>query len=299
MASAFRGVHSGVVVKRSFVNVLLIGGSGQLGSEIRSRWSSDRIVAPSHAELDLADTVSVEGVLESASPDLVINCAAFHNVDTCESQPERAFELNALAVDRIAAACSRRGVVFMTISTDYVFDGRKKEPYTEDDCARPICAYGASKLAGEHLVLRRQMNAYVVRTCGVYGLIASRSKGHTFIDRIIAQARAGEAIRVVSDVVSSPTFAGDLAVTLRALIASGSYGLYHACNVGPVSWYDFARAALDLAGIAQPIEPISAAQWKAPARRPAFSALANTKLDSLGIAMPSWREGIAAYLRDK
>jgi dTDP-4-dehydrorhamnose reductase len=281
------------------VKVLLIGGSGQLGSEIRSHWTGDQIVAPIHAELDLADTASVERALENASPDLVVNCAAFHNVDTCEAQPERAFEINALAVDRAAAACSLRGVAFMTISTDYVFDGCKDEPYTEEDCARPICAYGASKLAGEHLVMRRETSAYVVRTCGVYGLIASRSKGHTFIDRIITQARAGDTVRVVNDVVSSPTYAGDLAIALREIVAKGVYGLYHACNVGPVSWYDFASAALELAGIAHVIEPISASQWKAPARRPAFSALANDKLRRLGIVMPSWREGIAAYLRDK
>ena len=99
--------------------------------------------------------------------------------------------------------------------------------------------------------------------------------------------------------IASPTYAGDLAIALRALVETGEHGLYHACNVGPVSWYDFARAALELAGIEQSIEPISAAQWKAPARRPAFSALANGKLEALGIVMPPWREGIAAYLRDK
>jgi dTDP-4-dehydrorhamnose reductase len=281
------------------VNVLLIGGSGQLGSEIRARWTRDRIVAPLHAQLDLADAASIERALDDAAPELVVNCAAFHNVDICEAQPERAFEINALAVDRAAAMCAQRGIAFMTISTDYVFDGRSERAYTEDDCARPISAYGASKLAGEQLVLRRESKAYVVRTCGVYGLFASPGKGYTFIDRIIAQARAGEVVRVVSDVVASPTYAGHLALALRALAASGAYGLYHACNAGQVSWYDFARTALELAKIVHPIEPISATQWTAPARRPAFSALASPKLERLGIALPSWREGIAAYLRDK
>ncbi|HUA10095.1 MAG TPA: dTDP-4-dehydrorhamnose reductase [Candidatus Acidoferrales bacterium] len=280
------------------MKVLLVGGSGQLGSEIRGRWSQDEIVAPPHSELSLEETGDLELAIDAESPELVVNCAAFHNVDLCESQPEAAFSVNALAVDRAAALCQARDIAFVTISTDYVFDGRASRPYAENDCPNPVSAYGASKLAGEQLVLRRDMKAYVVRTCGVYGVAGSKSKG-TFVDRIIAQARAGETPRVVSDVIASPTYAGDLAAALRKLIATGAYGLYHAANPGPVSWYDFASAALELAGVAQRIEPISASQWKAPARRPAFSALAIPKLAALGIAMPPWREGIAAYLRDR
>jgi len=228
----------------------------------------------------------------------VVNCTAFHNVDVCEERTDRAFAVNALAVDRAAAFCEARAIAFATISTDYVFNGNAATPYDENACPNPISAYGASKLAGEQLVLRRAMKAYVVRTCGVYGVHTSQSKG-TFVDRIVAQARAGERPRVVNDVIASPTYAGHLAVALRTLVSGAQYGLYHACNVGPVSWYEFASAALELAGIGAQIEPISAAQWKAPARRPAYSALANAKLATLGIAMPTWREGIAAYLRDK
>lgn len=280
------------------MRVLLIGGSGQLGSEIRSRWTSDEIVAPAHTELDVEDAAAVERALDRIGPALLVNCAAYHNVDQCETQPERAFAVNALAVDSVAARCAARDVAFLTISTDYVFDGNASLPYKEEDCPRPISAYGVSKLAGEQLVLRRAMRAFVVRTCGVYGVQASKSKG-TFIDRIIAQARSGEKPSVVRDVVASPTYAGHLAIALREIVTSGAYGLYHACNVGPVSWYDFACGALEIAGIAQPVEPIFAAQWRAPARRPAFSALANPKLEQLGITMPSWRDGIAAYLRDR
>jgi dTDP-4-dehydrorhamnose reductase len=280
------------------VKVLLVGGSGQLGSEIRSRWTSDEVVAPAHDELEFDDAAALERALDRFAPELLVNCAAFHNVDLCETQTDRAFAVNALAVDRAAALCEARGVAFLTISTDYVFDGNAVLPYTEEDCPRPISAYGASKLAGEQLVLRRDMKAFVVRTCGVYGIHASKSKG-TFIDRIIAQARAGETPRVVNDVIASPTYAGHLAMALRAIVASDAYGLYHACNAGAVSWYDFACAAVELAGVTQPVEAISAAQWKAPARRPAFSALASARLRALGCTLPSWREGIAAYLRDK
>ncbi len=281
------------------MKVLLIGGSGQLGSEIRARWGDDEIVAPSRAELNIADVESIAQASVHAKPDLVVNCAAFHNVDTCESQPDEAMRINALAGDAGAAICAERDIAFMTISTDYVFDGQASAPYTEEDAPHPISAYGVSKLAGELLVLRRSARAFVVRTCGVYGLHASQSKGHTFVDRLITQARAGEAIRVVSDVVASPTYAGHLALALRELVDKRAYGLTHASNVGPVSWYEFAVKALQLAGVAHPIEPISASQWKAPARRPAYSALRNARLETLGIAMPRWDEGIASYLADK
>lgn len=282
------------------MKVLLIGGSGQLGTQIRARWASDDVVAPPHDELDVTHVESVAEQIDRHAPELVVNCTAFHNVDTCELQPARAFEVNALAVDAIAGLCAQRAIAFMTISTDYVFDGLASRPYTEADCPRPISAYGASKLAGEHLVLRREARAYVVRTCGVYGISPSRSKGHTFIDRLIAQAAGSEPIRVVSDVIASPTYAGHLALALRTIAESGEYGLYHACNAGPVSWYDFARAALDEAGYgATSIEAISASQWKAAARRPAYSALDNARLARRGIALADWRAGIAAYLSDK
>lgn len=279
------------------MRVLLIGGSGQLGTEIRRSWSDDEIVAPAHGELAIEDAGALNAAIDRSAPDAVVNCAAFHNVDRCEEETSRAFEINALAVDRAARVCRERDVVFVTISTDYVFDGTASEPYRESDAPNPISAYGASKLAGEQLVRRLQSHAYVVRTCGLYGVRPSESKGHTFIDRVIAQGRAGEKLRIVSDVVASPTFAGDLAAALRRLLDTGAYGLYHAANVGPVSWFDFACEALALAGVRGAIEPISGSDWRAMARRPAFSALENAKLRELGIRMPSWREGIASYVQ--
>lgn len=279
------------------MNVVVFGGSGQLGRAIAREWAADRLVAPSHAAVDIADAHAVESYLAHQQPELVINCAAFHNVDVCEAEREQAFLGNAVAVDRLAAVCAERDIVFMTISTDYVFDGRTARPYVESDRPNPLSVYGVSKLAGELLVERRKMKAFVVRTCGIYGIVPSRSKG-TFIDRVITQARSGECIRIVNDVVASPTYAGDLAGALRALVATQAYGLYHACNTGAVTWYDFAKKALELAGIDHPVKPISACEWKAPAQRPAYSALASEKLARLGIEMPSWEEGIGSYLSD-
>lgn len=280
--------------------VLLLGGSGQLGGEIRRAWAGMDLVSPSHAELDITDAQAVEQALVQHVPDAVVNCAAFHNVERCESEPQRAFAANALAVDAIARACAGRGTLFVTVSTDYVFDGELGRPYTEADRPRPVSAYGVSKYAGELLVLRLQSPAYVVRTCGVYATRPSTSKGYTFIDRIIAQAQSGQEIRIVRDQTVSPTYAPHLAHGLLQLLRSNAdYGLYHMVNEGAVTWYDYAREALRLAAIDHPIEAVSYKDWPSRVRRPAFSALENAKLHAIGIGLPSWQEGIAAYMRDR
>lgn len=276
--------------------VLLIGGAGQLGTAIRRTWTGCEIVAPPHARLALEQTDELRREIARARPDVLVNAAAFHDVDRCEEEPERAFAVNAVAVGRAAQLAAELGFVFVTISTDYVFDGTTDAPYREDAPARPLSIYGMSKLAGEHLALRANARVFVVRTCGVYG-IADSSSRRPLIGRVLAHAGAHDPLPVVDDVFVSPTFAGDLASALRGLLATEAYGLYHAANAGPVSWYEFARAAVELSGAAVRVEPIAAAQWKAPAVRPRFSALANAKLDAAGISMPSWRDGIAAYLR--
>lgn len=275
--------------------VLLIGGAGQLGTAIRRSWTGYEIVAPPHARLALEQIGDLRREIARVRPDVVVNAAAFHDVDRCEEEPERAFAVNAVAVGRAAQLAAELGFVFVTISTDYVFDGMTGRPYSEDAPARPLSIYGMSKLAGEHLALRADARVLVVRTCGVYGTADSSSRS-PLIGRVFAHAGAREPLRVVDDVFVSPTFAGDLARSLHGLLATQAHGLYHAANAGPVSWYEFARAAVELSGVAVRVEPIPASQWKAPAVRPRFSALANAKLDAAGISMPSWRDGIAAYL---
>jgi len=227
-----------------------------------------------------------------------VNAAAFHDVDRCEAEPRPAFDINALAVRDAARHARDAGSIFVTISTDYVFDGETAAPYAEDDVPHPLSVYGASKLAGELLVDSLRMNALVVRTCGLYGDASAKGR-RSFIERLLAQAGGAQAFRVVADVTASPTFAGHLDDTIRRLLEEQRYGLYHAVDAGSVTWYDFAREAVEQAGAAVAVEPIAAHQWKARAIRPRFSALANAKLAELGIAMPSWRAGIAAYLASR
>jgi dTDP-4-dehydrorhamnose reductase len=278
--------------------VLLIGGSGRLGTAIRRRWSDCEIAAPPRHELDIADADAVRNALDGYRPTVFVNAAAFHDVDRCEDEPRQAFAINAAAVGTAARYARERGIVFVTFSTDYVFDGTAGEPYGENWPAHPISFYGVSKLAGEYLVESLHMGAYVVRTCGLYGA-ADGAARPSLIERVLESKRGDAPLRVVGDVVASPSFAGDVADALRRLVATESYGLYHAVNSGPVSWYDFACEAARQAGIETSIERISAAQWKQRAARPRFSALRNAKLDALGITMPSWQAGIAAYLRGR
>jgi dTDP-4-dehydrorhamnose reductase len=279
--------------------ILLFGGGGQLGTEIRRLWQTG-IVSPSHGEVDITNAAAVEAAIEASGPDAVVNCAAFHHVERCEQEPHNAFAANALAVNAMAERCASRGIVFVTFSTDYVFDGAAGRAYTENDTPHPLNAYGVSKLAGELLVQRLQSSAYVIRTCGVYGTRTSTTKGYTFIDKIVALARAGEPVRVVTDQVVSPTYAVHLAQAVAQILEAGAPpGLYHAVNQGAVSWYDYASEALRVAGVDCEIERTSTKDWNSLVRRPAFSALENAKLNSLGISMPDWRAGVAAYLRDR
>jgi dTDP-4-dehydrorhamnose reductase len=275
---------------------LLIGGSGQLGTAVAARWNDFEIVAPAHDELSIERTKELERVLDRLRPDVLLNAAAFHDVDRCEAEPELAFEINARAAGDAARLAAARETIFVTISSDYVFDGAKGEPYAEVDEPHPLSVYGASRLEGERLVGAAGGRAFVVRTCGLYGVSRSGARRPTFIERLARQSSLDQAVRVVADVIASPTYAGDLAAALHALVRTEAYGLYHAAGAGAVSWYDFAREGLALAGVGSSLEPISAADWKAPAIRPRFSALENAKLKALGIELRPWRAGLAEYL---
>lgn len=276
--------------------VLLAGGAGRLGTAIRERWSDCETIAPPRQQLDIENGEQLRDALRVYHPEVLMNAAAFHDVDRCETEPLRAFAVNAVAVGRAARLADEAGVTFVTISTDYVFDGAGDSPYSEVDPPHPLSVYGVSKLAGEYLVESLRSRAFIVRTCGLYGSSASRPQRDSFIERVLFGGRNGEPLRVVADVVASPTFAGDLADALRALIATHAHGLYHVVDDGAVSWYDFAREAARQAAVEVAIEPIEASAWKAAAVRPRFSALSTAKLAGVGIAMPSWRAGIAAYL---
>ena len=280
--------------------ILLIGGSGQLGTALRAELAGTALDAPSHADYDIA-AGDPAPLLDAAPYDVAINCAAFHNVDACEREPERAFAANALGVERLARACAERDVAFATISTDYVFDGTATRPYIETDAPDPRTVYGVSKLAGEQLARRSGPKHYVVRTSGVFCAAGSSSKGTPLLERVLAQARRGEPTRMVADVTFSPSYAPHVAHALAALIDAKAYGTHHLTNAGACTWYTFVQAAFARAGLADaPLEPVTYASLGNPVQRPLYSPLENTTLAALGIAgLPRWDQALDAYFAAK
>ncbi len=278
--------------------ILLIGGSGQLGTALRAELAGAEISAPAHVAFDLV-TDDPAALLDGAKYDLAINCAAFHNVDTCEREPDKAFAANTLAVNGFARACAQRDIAFMTISTDYVFDGTARQPYREADATGPRTTYGVSKLGGEFLTRRSGPKHYVVRTSGVFGTIGTSSKGYTLIDKVLGQAKRGEATRMVADMTFSPSYAPHVARAIRALVDAEAYGVHHVTNAGECTWFEFVQMAFAKAGFADAeLEPVAYASFNNPVQRPMYSPLENTTFAPLGLALlPSWEAALDEYLR--
>jgi dTDP-4-dehydrorhamnose reductase len=280
--------------------VLLIGGSGQIGTELRAVLPAGSLQAPPREQLDVENVDSVIAALRAYRPTLVVNTSAFHNTEICERMPERAFAVNALAVDRLAGICAASGAAFATFSTDYVFDGAGSRPYREDDPTGPLSAYAVSKLAGEHLTRRHGPRHFIIRTSAVYGRSGSTVKGYTFIDRVLTQAVEGRALKIVNDITFSPSYARDVAQTFRAIIEDGDFGTYHVTNAGSCTWYEFATEAFRIAGLAPEVEPVPAAAFPSLVVRPAYSVLAPAALERAGIVpAPEWRDALRRYVTER
>ncbi len=281
------------------MKVAIFGVGGQLGRALAAALApAHDVVSIEHERADVRNATAVAQALAAAKPNWVVNCAAMTHVDRCENEPLAAFEVNAVGARNVARAAAETGARLVHVSTDYVFDGEKKTAYVEDDAARPINAYGASKLAGEWFVRAESDSHLVLRTSGLYGWYVCRGKGSNFAETILSRARQGQALRVVSDERLTPTFTEDVAVQIRAIIESGAPGgIYHATNAGSCSWFEFAQELLKLAGVKAALEPIPAREWKSPTRRPANSVLENRALAALGIdVMPDWRNALARYV---
>jgi dTDP-4-dehydrorhamnose reductase len=280
------------------LKALVTGAFGQLGREIVALLGPEAAWSGGRAELDVARPEGVDALVERVLPDVVFNCAAYNQVDRAESEPGLALEVNALGPLVLARAARKVGALLVHFSTDYVFDGCASRPYHEDDLPRPLGAYGVSKLAGEHLAASARGEWLVVRTSGVFGRGGSKQKGGSFVDRILARARSGQPLRVVSDQVFSPSYAPDLARGALELVRAGARGLVHVTNAGSCSWHDMAVEALCVSGLDVPVEPIAAASLEQPAARPAYSVLANGRAHSLGLSpLRPWKEALADSLR--
>lgn len=280
------------------MKVAIIGANGQLGADLCRVLAAQKVsILPlTHRDVDVSDSGQVDRVLSSIHADVVISTAAFHKVEECEKQPALSFAVNAIGPPNLALACRSNNAVLVHFSTDYVFDGAQRRPYTESDLPRPLNVYGVSKLAGEHMLRLTWGRHFVVRTCGLYGVAGSSGKGGNFVETMLKKADEGAPIRVVDDQVLTPTFTGDLAEVVSRLIRTEAYGLYHVSAEGECSWYEFTRKIFELEKVTVDLKPVSTSEFSSPVQRPAYSVLSKQKLSGLGLSMPRWEDGLTRYL---
>ena len=283
------------------MKIAIIGAGGRLGAAlVREYRDSLEVTGFNHAQLDLSNLDKIRKKLGGTDFNVLINAAAFTNVDLCETQPEQAFRINAEAPRVLAEICSEKSAKLIHFSTDYVFDGEKRAPYTEEDEANPISVYGESKLAGERNVLATGNRSLVVRVSWVFG-----PDRPSFIDGMIKRAQESETVDAIADKFSTPTYTHDIAKMLSQFFDSDvEGGIVHFANAGRCSWQDYAQWALDCcdkAGLSLKAKTVGACRLKDMAnwiaRRPVYSVLSTAKYTQLtGISPRTWREAVADYI---
>jgi len=281
------------------MKIAVIGSTGQLGTDlIKTLENAHEVVGLAHKDIEVADYDSCL-ILKKHQPEIVINTAAFHKTDQCEEEPLKTFSVNALGARNVALISKEIDATTVFISTDYVFDGSKKEPYTEDDVPAPINTYGVSKLAAEHFT-RQNPKHYIVRIASVFGKAGASGKGGNFVETMITKAKKNEAITVIDDMWMSPTYTKDAASILKGILElQPPFGVYHATNKGYCSWYQFAQEIFQVTGLNPVLKPIKTEQLSLKARRPRFSALTSTKLSRYNLEPREWKEALRAYLIEK
>jgi dTDP-4-dehydrorhamnose reductase len=279
------------------VRLLVAGANGQLGSDLAklARLRGFGVSSATRADADVTDCEAVTALLGRVKPACLINTTAWTDLPGCEREPGTAFAVNAVGALNVARAAAQTGTRVIHVSTDYVFDGGKSAAYREGDARRAVNVYGSSKLAGEDLVRQACQEAAIVRVAGLFGVAGASGKGGNFVETMLRLAREGKPIRVVADQVTSPTFTEDAAGVLLNLAEGGAEGEYHAAAAGSCSWYEFAEAIFEMAGLSPDFAPTTAAEYGGPVTRPANSALASDRIEPL----PHWRDGLERYLRAK
>jgi dTDP-4-dehydrorhamnose reductase len=283
----------------SIERIAVFGSGGQLGTELTAELTKRgyEISGFTRGQVDITDAAEVEACLVRIDPAVVINAAAYNQVDVAEREPQASLLVNGLAVRNLALACRQIDARLVHFSTDYVFDGLAGRAYVETDAPRPLGAYAVSKLAGELYARAYLDNALVIRTSGVYGPAGLDTARGNFVEMMLRLAAKGDPIRVVEDHSASPTYAPALASRTADLVARGAQGLFHIGGGAPISWFEWAVKIFAAAKVNPPLKPTSEREFRTAARRPKYSALSNAKMESLGIApMPSLDEAIGLYL---
>ncbi len=278
--------------------ILVTGQNGQLGNELKvlsENYANYDYVFTDVAELDITNEEKVNEFFITYKPAICINAAAYTAVDKAETERELALKINAWAVGNLAENCKKINTKFIHISTDYVFDGTASSPYAEDDTVNPVNFYGESKLKGEQIALEKNPSTVIIRTSWVYSFF-----GNNFVKTMLRLMKERESISVVNDQFGSPTYAADLAGAVMKIttLSEDKDGIYHFSNEGVISWFDFAAAIKNLAGLSCDTKPIDTSAYPTPAKRPAYSAMNKEKIKStFGIELKDWKDSLQQCLR--
>ena len=283
------------------MKIAVIGANGQLGTDLMEVLAANHdVIGLNHNDVEITDIDSVKRVLSAITPDLVLNTAAYHIVPEAEKFPDKAFTTNGAAVLNLAKISHDLNIRFLHYSTDYVFDGKKQQPYTEDDSPGPLNVYATTKLAGEYFALNYSDKSYVVRVSGIYGKVPCRAKGGNFITTMVKLAKEKPEVRVVNDEILTPTPTYWIAKNTEALIKTDKYGLYHMSCEGEVSWYEFAKVIWDTLGLKTPLYAASVNDFPLVVKRPFYSVLENRNLNKIGInMMPEWKNSLKDFLKEE
>jgi len=285
-----------VTVSRTISRVLVTGASGQLAHSVVRAFADQEVIAHTRATLDVTDGDAVQRETAKSRPDLIVNCAAFNQVDAAESHPTEAFAVNAFAVRSLARAAESWGAALVHYGSDFVFDGTATEPYDESAAPAPRSVYASSKLVGEWLALEPP-RAYVLRVESLFGSPVEWTGRRGTLDAIVAGLEAGREVTVFTDRTVSPSYVVDVAAATRYLVETGAApGTYHCVNSGYGTWQQVALEAARILGVAPRLTPITMADMPLAAARPRFCALSNRKLAAAGFAMPAWQDALRRWL---
>jgi len=274
------------------MRILVLGCTGQLGTEVCHVLGDHEVIPFRRSEIDITRLDQVLEAVMHHKPDVVINAAAYTDVDGCEKDTDRAFLVNAIGARNAAIAAREAGAAIVHVSTDYVFDGTKEKPYLEYDAPNPLSIYGRSKLLGEQLVMEQNPCSFILRVAWLY---SARRKN--FVRTMLALAQERDEVKVVIDQRGTPTYAGDVARQIKHLIGTECYGLYHCTSQGSCTWYEFAREIFRLADRGVKVVPVNSAEFPRPAKRPASAILDNFMLRIQGLdLMPPWQEALRAHI---
>ena len=279
------------------MKILITGANGLLGHELASVLKDHSLILLSHSQLDISNSVSVSKEIDSHSPDIIINSAAYTQVDACETNYDLAFQSNAIGPKNLAIKCKQLGIPLIHISTDYVFEGNEKKnsPLVENDKLGPKTVYGKTKLEGEKMVQENCEKYFILRTAWLYG------EGKNFVKTMLSLSKKNKELKVVNDQIGSPTYAKDLAKAIKEIIdkKSDKYGIYHVTNKGEVSWYQFAKKIFELKKIEVKVNPCTSEEFPRPAPRPHYSVLNNQKWINAGFTpLRNYEEALKEYLEN-